>query len=132
MSHTFWRDLTTFAGMAFRISVLMILLAAGLSLGFVARLKPVGLGSWLFFSVWLLLPYGMIAFSLSRKQRWQQAPSRQLFFAALVITAGILGLADIIVWRPDPQGALAVLMIPPVQIMFWFIINAIQSFRSSR
>ncbi len=124
--------MTTFAGMALRISIIMILLAASLSLAFVARLKPAGPGPWLFFSLWLLLPYGLMAFSLWRKQRRQQVATRQPVIAIIVISAGIFALTDIIVWRPDPQGALAVLMIPPVQIMFWLIINAIQCLRDSR
>ena len=103
-----------------------ILLAAGLSLGFVAQLKPVGPGPWLFFSLWLLLPYGIMTFALWRKQRQQYVASRELLIAALVIGAGIIALADIIFWHPDPQGALAVLMIPPLQIMFWSIMQVVK------
>ena len=109
----------------------MILLATGLSLGFVARLKPVGPGPWLFFSIWLLLPYGVMALSLWRKQRRQQVATPQTVIAIIAICTGIFALAYIIVWRPDPQGALAVLMVPPIQIIVWFIMTVVHNKKSS-
>ncbi|MFN0045690.1 MAG: hypothetical protein ACKVOS_04415 [Sphingorhabdus sp.] len=90
-------------------------IAACISVAFAQWLKPVSIGAYVFWSLWLVLPYAAIggALILSRKKEAQPLPL-QLCVIAIAI-AGPMLLADAAFWRPDAQGGMAVLMVPIIQ-----------------
>ena len=96
-------------------AVLCLAVAACTSVFLVGTLKPTTWIAHVFFAGWLCLPYAAMLCLLLR--RWKARPpglSRSLA-VTLVSTAGLLFLLDTVVWRPDAQGAIAVLMIPIMQ-----------------
>lgn len=105
----------------FWISMVLVGMAMILSLAFVAKLKPNSTGAWLFFATWLCLPYAIMAIVLMIRQRRRQTGARQTVAVGIAVVAGVLMLADIIIWHPDAQGAIAVLMVPPIQFVLWVI-----------
>ncbi|MDP4076180.1 hypothetical protein [Acidovorax sp. A1169] len=97
------------------IALLVVLLAAGTTLLCVAALKPVSALAFAAFAAWLLAPYGLMAMALAALRRQQDAQPHGYLVAVLVSLGGIAWLAAILFWRPDAQGALAVLMVPVYQ-----------------
>jgi hypothetical protein len=97
------------------IAFLLIAIAACTTVGFVNALRPTSIGPFVFFSVWLILPYAFMSAALIFIQRKGSASLRWYVVAVIVSTGGILYLADVIFWRPDAQGAIAVLMTPILQ-----------------
>lgn len=93
----------------------LLAIAAVTTVTFVNVLKPTSPGAFVFFAAWLVAPHvGMAAaLLLARKRRvvslhWDA-------IAILVSAGGVLFLADVIFWRPDAQGAIAVVMAPLFQ-----------------
>lgn len=98
------------------ISFLLIAAAVCTSVLFVGALKPTSTAGFAFFTVWLVLPYaamGAALVLLHRKGSTALGPGYAA--AGSVSVGGIAFLADVVFWHPDPQGALAVLMIPLLQ-----------------
>ncbi|MDZ7862830.1 hypothetical protein [Acidovorax sp.] len=97
------------------IAFLVVLLAACATLLCVAALKPVSALAFAAFAAWLLAPYGLMAMALAALRRQQATELHGYLVAVLVSLGGIAWLAVILFWRPDAQGALAVLMVPVYQ-----------------
>lgn len=97
------------------IGLIIIAVAALISILFVAALKPTSNGAFLFFGAWLTAPYVMMSAVLIFLQRKKADSFYCDVVAVLVCTGGILYLADVIFWHPDAQGAAAVLMTPLLQ-----------------
>ncbi len=97
------------------IAFLVVLLAAGTALLCVAALKPVSALAFAAFAAWLLAPYGLMAVALAALRRQQTAEPHGYLVAVLVSLGGVAWLAVVLFWRPDAQGALAVLMVPVYQ-----------------
>ncbi len=97
------------------IALLVVLLAASATLLCVAALKPVSAWAFAAFAAWLLAPYGLMAMALAALRRQQATEPHGYLVAVLVSLGGIAWLAAILFWRPDAQGALAVLMVPVYQ-----------------
>ncbi|MBL0226351.1 MAG: hypothetical protein IPQ16_12535 [Geobacteraceae bacterium] len=97
------------------IVCILMLVTSSATVLFVKALKPASSAAFVFFVVWLLLPYvAMISvlISLHRKDK----AALHCYAATFIVTAGgMLLLADTIFWHPDPQGAIAVLMLPILQ-----------------
>lgn len=94
---------------------LLIAVAACTTVLFVSALKPTSVGAFMFFAVWLILPYVLMIAALALLQLKGAASLHWYVVAVIVSTSGILFLADVIFWHPDAQGAIAVLMTPILQ-----------------
>lgn len=92
-----------------------IAVAAGSTVLFVSALKPTSTGVFVGFAVWLMFPYAVMSAVLIFLQRKGAASFHWHVAAAIVSIVGILFLANVIFWHPDPQGAIAVLMTPILQ-----------------
>lgn len=90
-------------------------LGACISIACAQSLKPATTGAYAFWALWLALPHGVLAAALLRSRRKGRFGWRAPVIAMLVSLAGPIFLADAIVWNPDAQGALAVLLTPIFQ-----------------
>lgn len=90
-------------------------IAACISAGFVQSLKPVSAGAYLFWSSWLALPYLALGLALVLTRRNSRSSSIVQGTAIVLSLAGPLLLADAVLWRPDAQGGIAVLIVPIIQ-----------------
>ena len=99
----------------FPITVLLIAIAACTTVLFVSTLKPASTGAFIFFAVWLVSPHIIIGTVLIFLRTRSKVPFHSCVVAVILSAGGILYLADVIFWRPDAQGALAVLMTPLLQ-----------------
>ncbi len=97
------------------ITFLSIAVAACSTVLFVSALKPTSTGVFVGFAVWLIFPYAVMSGVLIFLQRKGTASFHWHVAAAIVSIVGILFLANVIFWRPDAQGAIAVLMTPILQ-----------------
>ena len=114
------------------IICILMLITSSTTVLFVKALKPSSSGAFMFFSVWLLLPYVAMIGALISLHR--QGKAALHFHAATVIVSagGILLLTDIIYWHPDPQGAIAVIMIPMLQGITFAVLLPIFSWISKK
>lgn len=98
-----------------RMIALGLILSAVIAVFFVGELKPSGPGAFLFFSIWLLIPYAGMAAMFVHLQR--SGRSALPWHAAMLMIAvgGVLFLTDTVFWHPDAQGGIAVLMTPIFQ-----------------
>ena len=96
-------------------SLFIIVAAACTTIFFVSTLKPTGIGAFLFFAVWLVIPYIIMGALLLLLQRAGKTLFHWCVVAIIISVGGILFLADVIFWHTDAQGALAVLMAPIFQ-----------------
>jgi hypothetical protein len=97
------------------VTFFLIAVAVCTTVLFVDALKPTSTGAFVFFAVWLILPYAIMSVVLALLQRKGIASFHWYVVAVIVSTGGILFLADVIFWHPDAQGAIAVLMTPILQ-----------------
>lgn len=97
------------------ITFILMAVAACTTIFFVSALKPTSTGAFVFFAVWLNLPYVIIYAALLILQRKGTASVHWYVVAVLVSIGGIIFLADVIFWHRDAQGAVAVLMTPILQ-----------------
>lgn len=81
----------------------------------VSALKPTSAGAFCFFAVWLALPYASMGAVLIALRRRRTNAVHWHVVAAAVSVGGVLLLVDAILWRPDAQGAIDVLMTPILQ-----------------
>ena len=98
------------------ITFLLIALAACITVVFVKALKPANSGAFMFFAIWLILPYALMSAALILVRRKETTSGHRQVVAVMVSIGGILFMADAIFWHPDAQGAIAVLMIPVLQV----------------
>jgi hypothetical protein len=97
------------------ITFLLMAIAACTSVWFVSVLKPTSIGAFVFFAAWLISPYAMMCAALIFL-RPRGKPSFHWYVVAVIVSiGGVLFLADVILWHPDAQGAIAVLMTPILQ-----------------
>ena len=96
------------------IAYLLLVAAAVVSLMFVHSLKPASVAAATFFSIWLLLPYLILAMVLATRARIATEIAN-LTVTVLVVAGGLLFLTIVIFVRPDPQGGIAVLFTPVYQ-----------------
>jgi hypothetical protein len=115
------------------ITFLLIAIAACTTVLFVSALKPTSTIVFVVFAVWLICPYVIMSAVLIFLHRKGNAFFHWHVVAILISTGSILFLADVIFWRPDAQGAIAVLMTPILQggalalllpIVWWVSRNA--------
>ena len=94
---------------------MILAVAALVSLFFVNALQPNTAGATAFFSAWLLAPYAVLALTLmliGKERVWTTAV---VATAVIVAAGGLLFLTDVIFWRPDAQGGIAVAFTPLYQ-----------------
>ena len=94
---------------------ILMAVAACTTIFFVSALKPTSTGAFVFFAVWLNLPYVIICAVLIILQRRGAVSFHWYVVAMIASIGGILFLADAIFWHRDAQGAIAVLMTPILQ-----------------
>jgi hypothetical protein len=104
-------------------------LAAGGSIAFVATLKPVSATAFAVFAAWLLVPYAIIAGILIAVRRRGIALLPWYSGALVVAVAGLAYLADVVLWHPDAQGGIAVLMAPLLQGVLAAVLFAMGAWR---
>jgi hypothetical protein len=97
------------------VTFILMAVAACTTVFFVSVLKPTSTGAFVFFAVWLSLPYVVICAVLLTLQRKGAATFHWYVVAVIVSIGGILFMADVIFWHRDAQGAIAVFMIPILQ-----------------
>lgn len=97
------------------VTFVVLTVAACVTVVFVKALKPTSIGAFLFFATWLVLPYAVATVALITLRRKGTASVRWHLVAMLVSVGGIFFMTDVIFWRPDAQGAIAVLATPILQ-----------------
>ena len=112
------------------IAFIVIGIAACATVWFVTVLKPSSAGAFIFFVLWLVLPYAAMAATLVFLSSGSSALPHCAWLAGLLGIAGILFLAEVIFWHLDAQGALAVLMVPLLQIGAFTILFPLLRWRS--
>lgn len=98
-----------------KITFLVLIVAACITLFFVNALKPTSPGAFLFFAAWLVFPYVIMGGAQILAWRNKTVSIHWQVVAVAVSIGGILFLMDNIFWHPDAQGAIAVLMTPLLQ-----------------
>ncbi len=96
------------------IGYIVLAAAACASLLFVQALMPASLGATAFFSAWLALPYAALA-SMVFFATKASTVTTHVVVSVLVAAAGLLFLTEVIFLHPDPQGGIAVLLLPVYQ-----------------
>lgn len=102
--------------MIISIPFFVMVVAACTTIWFVSALKPTSIGAFVFFSIWLILPYAIMSTALIFLQRKGSASFHWYVVAVMVSAGGILFLTDVVFWHPDAQGSIAVLMTPILQV----------------
>ena len=98
----------------------ILTLSVAVTLWLLVTLSPTSIGGWLLFGGWLLSPYFFVYRSINSKNN-SAAFSRLFIMTTLVSLIGITWLVYIIFISPDPQGAIAILFVPPFQILAYAI-----------
>ncbi len=98
-----------------RLTLYGLLAAALASLGCVVALRPEGGGATAFLAVWLTAPLAALALLLRTLWRRGKPLLPWCVTAILVAVAGLAILADAIVWHPDAQSAIGVVLAPVFQ-----------------
>jgi phosphoglycerol transferase MdoB-like AlkP superfamily enzyme len=97
------------------VSHAAVAIAAVTTLVFADALKPTSLEAAMFISAWLLLLYAGLALIVAFFAK-APVPAKSWAVITLVVAAGgVLFLANIIYWHPDPQGGIAVFFTPVYQ-----------------
>lgn len=97
------------------LAFLALLSAVFLTLVMIRVLQPVTLKANLFFSAWLLLPYGLLAAITAVWSSSRAEALANLSATVFIAGGGLMLLADAIFFRPDAQGPIALLMAPILQ-----------------
>ncbi len=97
------------------VTFFVLIVATCATFIFVKALRPTSVGAFMFFVTWLVLPYVLMSAALIMLWRKRTASLHWHVAAILVSIGGIVFLADVIFWRPDAQGAIAVLLTPILQ-----------------
>ena len=93
--------------------------AVAMTLYGVALLKPSSVGAWAFFSLWLVSPYVAMGVGLAITAGKSADTLRWHLIVLLVSALGVALLADVSWWHRDAQGAIAVLLVPVLQLAAW-------------
>jgi hypothetical protein len=96
------------------LAYVLLIVAAIVSLFFVYLLKPTSAEATALFSIWLLLPYIILAVILAFSTR-VAVDVANLVVTLFVVVGGLLFLVVVIFIRPDPQGGIAVFFTPMYQ-----------------
>jgi len=96
------------------LAYVLLIVAAIVSLFFVYLLKPTSAEATALFSIWLLLPYIILAVILAFSTR-VAIDVANLVVTLFVVVGGLLFLVVVIFIRPDPQGGIAVFFTPIYQ-----------------
>lgn len=96
------------------LAYVLLIVAAIASLFFVYILKPTSAEATALFSIWLLLPYIILAAILAFGAS-VAIDVANLVVTLFVVVGGLLFLVVVIFIRPDPQGGIAVFFTPMYQ-----------------
>lgn len=88
---------------------------------FIVQAKPSNTIAFIIFTGWMLLPYLLMAVQTAKSQ----CPNVNLGAVLIAVLLANWALADILFIHPDPQGAIAMFMLPPMQAVPYEIIYAI-------
>jgi hypothetical protein len=91
-----------------------LVVATLVSLFIVRSLKPEGIGVAVLLSIWLLLPYAVLAVVLERRPS-AATEIANVITTLLVVAGGLLFLIMVVFVNPDPQGGIAVMFTPIYQ-----------------
>ena len=97
------------------VTLLVVIVAACITVFFLKALKPTSAGAFAFFACWLVLPHAVMSTALVLLWRKRAASVHWHVVAVLGSIGGIVFLTEVIFWRPDAQGAIAVMMTPILQ-----------------
>ena len=98
-----------------RLTQAFLAAAAGVTLYLLVKLQPTSLGAFAFGVAWLTLPHGAMAVLLIALQRGGKPLLPWCVAAALVAVLGLWVLIDAIYLHPDPQSAIAVMIVPVLE-----------------
>ena len=98
-----------------RLTLAVLFAVACVSLFFVVRLQPSGVGAFAFLAIWIIVPYAALAVLLLALQRRGQPVLPWCVAAGVVALGGLAVLVDVIYWHPDAQGAIGVVLTPVLQ-----------------
>ena len=96
-------------------SYVIIAIATCTTIVFVISLGPTSMTAFAVFTVWLLLPYGIMSAALALLKRRRIVFVPFYIVGALESVGGVLYLAYVIFGPPDAQGAFSVLATPILQ-----------------
>lgn len=105
-----------------RWTLLVLVLGALTSLGFVVKLQPDGIGNFVYLAAWLTLPYALMAGLLFVLRHRAHRLLPWCITAALVTAGGLYLQLDAIFLHPDPQSAIGVLLTPVLQAVGFLLI----------
>ena len=98
------------------VSLAVVGIAAAATAALVWSLRPSSIGAYAFILTWTVAPYVVMGSVLLLRRRSGDAPVWPWCLGVVAISAaGVYLMADVIVWNLDPQGAIAVFLIPLLQ-----------------
>lgn len=103
------------AGRALRPTLVLLGVAACVTLYFLVEFRPSSAGAFAFAAVWLTVPHAALAALLFALQRRGKPLLPWSVAAALVAMLGLYVLVDAIYLHPDAQSAIAVVIAPVLQ-----------------
>ncbi|MFA9261984.1 MAG: hypothetical protein ACEQSB_01305 [Undibacterium sp.] len=95
--------------------------AAVVAVYFVVQAKPSNATAFVIFTGWMLLPYVLMAVQTAKSQY----VNVNLGAVLIAVILANWALADIFYIHPDPQGAIAMFMLPPIEIVLYEIVYVI-------
>lgn len=111
------------------VALLLLLGAALASVAFVSAVKPNSATAFAIFAAWLALPHLLLGGTLwAIRGKSFDTPLWDLG-AVAVGAAGIVYLAEVVVWHPDAQGGIAMLMTPILQSILAAVLLALAVWR---
>ena len=84
---------------------------------FLESWKISGIGRTIFYSVWLLSPYIILAYLNEFRPITFRRPRTEMLFMVGIIFLGIGAMVDITFLHPDPLGLIAMILIAPLQFI---------------
>jgi Kef-type K+ transport system membrane component KefB len=112
------------ATLVFRLTVLLLCVTASITTWFIVQLKPSSTSAGLWVAALLITPYAAMLVWLMARRRRRQSVEAWCVLAVLMAMAGLYILADAIYIHPDPQSAIAVLVVPVLQLIM-FVLGAL-------
>lgn len=104
-----------------RLTLVLLGMAACVTLFFVIKLQPSDMGAFAFAAVWLTIPHAAMATLLFALQRKGKPLLPWCIAVLLVAAAGLCVFMDAIYWHPDPQSAIAVVLTPILQAIVFLV-----------
>lgn len=100
---------------------ILVLCSVFSTVWFVTQAKPSSLTAFIVLTGWMLLPYVLMVIQTVKSRH----PSINLGSVLVALILANWALVDIFFIHPDPQGAIAMFMVSPMQVVLYEIVYAI-------